>query len=155
MKYLPYVILLIISLFIGYSFNNGGKVITIHDTISITHTDTFINNKPIFIDSLSIDTIIDTLLTTDSIFVPVYIPITQKQYLDSIIHKKDTAIIQTFVSGYKPKLDSSIIIFKSYDEIIIPKKDNRWQIGFIAGYGATNKGFTPIVGVGISYRLFK
>jgi hypothetical protein len=155
MKYLPYIILIIISIFIGYSLHGDKKFTNnIHDTIYINHTDTFISHYPVVVDSFIVDTLIDTLYTIDSIPVPVLVPIVQKQYLDSIISKKDTAIIKSYVSGYKPKLDSTIIIFKSYDEIIIPKKDNRWQIGIIAGYGASNNGFSPIIGVGISYKLF-
>jgi hypothetical protein len=54
MKYLPYIILIIISIFIGYSLHGDKKFTNnIHDTIYINHTDTFISHYPVVVDSFN------------------------------------------------------------------------------------------------------
>lgn len=81
----------------------------------------------------------------------VEIPIVQKRYADSTY--------TAWVSGYKPSLDSIEVYRKTEvqrETITLRKKAPRWGIGFSAGYGfgTTNKGFEPFVGIGLYYRIF-
>lgn len=155
MNKIIYVLLIIFSFYIGYIIKPNTESIIYKDII-INTTDTFINIKPHYINTITIDTIIDTLYTIDSVLVPVYIPITQKHYSDSIYNKSDTAIIDSYVSGYKVNLDSTKVIFKNKIEIPVSvyKNTSNWSIGLSAGYGISKDGFSPIIGISLNYKLF-
>lgn len=132
------------------------KIDTIRDTIPIivkeniikVDKDTF-NVYKIIHDSLYIDSI----QSKDSLGVVVDIPITQRVYSD------DSTYV-AYVSGYKPKLDS-IDVFRK--EIIVERtisvrdKSKRWGIGPFVGVGydiGNNRG-GAVIGVGISYNIFR
>lgn len=132
------------------------KIDTIRDTIPVivkeniirVDKDTF-NVYKIIHDSLYIDSI----QSKDSLGVVVDIPITQRVYSD------DSTYV-AYVSGYKPKLDS-IDVFRK--EIIVERtigvrdKSKRWGIGpFVGvGYDIGNKRVGAVIGVGISYNIFR
>lgn len=80
---------------------------------------------------------------TDS--VEVEIPITSKEYKDSLYH--------LWVSGYNVRLDS-INVYSRLREIKIPvpAKRKRWGLGLQAGYGYPGGSY---VGVGVSCNLFQ
>lgn len=76
----------------------------------------------------------------------VIVPIVQKKYSDSTY--------TAWVSGYEPQLDSiyvyqrtRVIRERTY------KPPNKWHIGVQAGYGYGREGFTPYVGIGITYSI--
>lgn len=143
------------------------------DTTYLYNTDTFIINKPILVDSIIKDKIIDSLYTTDSILVPVYIPITTKLYSDTIhkqysdtikkesysavIKQSDKYVINSIVSGYKPILDS--IDFKTVRDIqiifqpFIQKKNKNFSLGLQIGSTLMYGKIIPYVGVGVQYNL--
>ena len=74
------------------------------------------------------------------------IPITQKVYEDSLY--------RAWVSGYEARLDSIDVYSRTQTITIVEKsKPKRWGLGVQAGVGANHKGFTPYVGVGVSYNL--
>ena len=77
--------------------------------------------------------------------VEVEIPITSKEYEDSLYH--------LWVSGYNVRLDS-INVYSRLREIKmpVPAKRKRWGLGLQAGYGYPG-GF--YVGGGLSYNLFQ
>lgn len=132
------------------------KIDTIRDTIPVivkeniirVDKDTF-NVYKIIHDSLYIDSI----QSKDSLGVVVDIPITHRVYSD------DSTYV-AYVSGYKPKLDS-IDVFRK--EIIIERtigvrdKSKRWGIGpFVGvGYDIGNNRAGAVIGVGISYNIFR
>ena len=85
--------------------------------------------------------------STDSAVVAM--PVQQAVYSDS----NYTA----YVSGYRPKLDSLIMI-KSINTVHFsadnrPSRLSRWSIGLQAGYGITPCGPQPYFGVGIAFRI--
>ena len=137
------------GVFLTYKHNTI-KTEYITDTIRITKT--YNKEKPIPYKVIvkSIDTIIidSTHYTT--------IPIETKSYNDTIINNKDSVIFKASLSGYKTSLDSINISVRSIQSIIVQpiKKQSRYSIGLHIGYGFTNKGFSPIIGIGLSYRLF-
>lgn len=83
----------------------------------------------------------DTLSDT----IKIYIPIEQKEYKGKDYH--------AWVSGYNAALDS-IQIFPETHYITVKEKARRWGLGVSAGYGLSNKGLSPYVGVGVYYRIW-
>ena len=77
----------------------------------------------------------------------VTIPITQKHYRDSSY--------EAWVSGYNQRLDS-IRVFPTTTTVRIKEyaPSNQWHIGLTAGYGFGHGGFSPYIGIGITYSLF-
>lgn len=112
----------------------------IHDTLKIV--------QPVYVKERVVDTlnILVPIHETDTMLVPV--PITQRYY-----HEKD---YDAWVSGYRPSLDS-IYVFKEIAIVEIPvvkTVSKRWGIGVQGGVTYLPKtGFTPYVGVGVSYNL--
>lgn len=77
----------------------------------------------------------------------VTIPITQKRYEDSTY--------TAWVSGYEAQLDSIKVYRQTQTQTItIREKSSRWAIGLTAGYGASMKGLSPYIGVGLTYKLW-
>lgn len=81
--------------------------------------------------------------------IQVVVPITQKEYKDSLY--------QAWVSGYSPKLDS-IHIFQATAtqtiyQPIVTKSNNRWGLGVQVGIGTNFKQISPFIGIGISYNI--
>lgn len=80
-----------------------------------------------------------TIIVRDSL-VYVQIPIEQKVYQGEQY--------KLGVSGYKPNLDY-IEIYQQTQ--VVQPKPKRWSIGVQAGYGMTLQGFSPYLGIGLSY----
>jgi hypothetical protein len=162
-KIIPYVVILVLGILFLLNFNSkkGTTTITKSDTITIHSTDSFTVTKPKIVRITKVSTIRDTLNTVDSIPIQaiVNIPITQKKYKDSIICGKDTAIILSYVSGYKQKLDSlHLDLFRNTQVItnttIIKKNNKRYSVGIQLGTTLSNWAIKPYIGIGISYNLF-
>lgn len=88
-----------------------------------------------------------TIATTDTIrdSVRVEIPITRKTY-----QGEDYRAV---VSGYEVNLDTISVISRTVTNTII-KKPPRFGVGPTVGYGMTNKGLSPYIGIGVYYNLF-
>jgi hypothetical protein len=120
------------------------------DTITITKIDTVTVTKPVLNNRFITQVITDTLYNTDSVLVPVQIPIETKIYQDSTY--------RAVISGYRASLDTiqvyPIHTYTTITNIITKKK--RFNIGLQAGvgYGCFNKKPDIYVGLGVSYRLF-
>lgn len=126
------------------------------DTVVVVHTDTIVNEKPVYVDRIKVRTeyvpVTDTLRIHDTLAVEV--PIEQVEYRDTLY--------QAWVSGYHPALDS-IRIFQQTKIVEVTKtiteKPKRWGIGIQAGYGATVHQGTfyasPYIGVGVSYNIIR
>ncbi len=123
----------------------------VSDTIVIVNT----VSEPVIKDSLITHFITRTLpihdtctiSTTDTIrdSVKVEIPITRKIY-----QGEDYRAV---VSGYEANLDTISVISRTITNTITPKTP-RFGVGVSAGYGMTNKGLSPYIGVGVHYNLF-
>ena len=121
----------------------------------INKVDTFIIDKPRLINKYIIRTERDTLIDTLYNNVVVNIPISNNIYKDTITNNlNDTAIVNSYVSGYKAKLDSLNVIFKHTDKVIIKyNKPKKFGLSLFGGYGVGAGGVSPIVGIGISYSF--
>ena len=133
------------------------------DTVTVVRTDTVRDTVPTVVEKrivrtevvhLYLEAEIDSLCSeVDSEAVSVMgdsvaIPITQKTY--------EAETYKAWVSGWHASLDSIEVYQKTVERTItITKttKPKRWGIGVQVGYGYSIKGFTPYIGVGISYNL--
>lgn len=151
-------------------------ICTFFNLYHINNLDRFINErielldiepKVIVVDSLVFDTvfieryeivrlpIVDTLVRTDTVVavavdsVYVELPIELKQFNDTL---SNTAISFN-LSGYNCKVNSLLVEnLKTF--AIEENKPKRIGLGLQLGIGATIEGFSPYIGVGISYNLF-
>lgn len=126
------------------------------DTVRETVVDTVTYDKPVARDSLvvryvrvRVPVVRDTLHSICTDTIQVDIPITQKQYCDSTY--------TAWVSGYEPSLDS-IRVYARKDVVtinkIIKEPPNRFVVSFNVGYGLTQNGLQPYIGIGVGYKLF-
>lgn len=118
------------------------------DTVTITKIDTVTIIKPVVQYRYITQVITDTLYNTDSIKVPVRIPIESKTYQDSTY--------RAVISGYRASLDSIQVYPIHTITTITNTKQKRFNIGVQTGvgYGCFNKKPDIYVGLGVSYRLF-
>ena len=158
MDKLKTILIIILSIIIVYllyinHYNNNEDLIS--DIRYINKVDTFIVDKPRLIEKYVTNIIKDTL--TDTLYnnVVVNIPISTNKYRDTITNNEnDTAIVNSYVSGYKAKLDSLDVIFKHTDKVIIKyNKPKKFGLSLFGGYGVGAGGVSPIIGVGISYSF--
>ena len=115
--------------------------LVIRDTIKVT--------EPIYVTKKVMDSIpypvTDTLRMRDTLYV----------FLEREQIRWEDSLALVYASGVMPQVDSvihhtqSLIMTK---EIPVIKK-TRWGLGVHAGYGISNQGLTPYVGVGVSYNL--
>ncbi len=124
-----------------------------HDTILLTDT------KPYTV--IKYKTVVDTLKTTDSVKVPVEVPLSLQKYEGDTLSTDGTKVhYRANVTGYKASLDSlwfdiahkDSIFFK---EVIKYKKKRGFKIAPYAGIGFNpiEKNFVPTIGVGITYNF--
>lgn len=123
------------------------KVVTdtllVHDTISV--------REPVYIAKTVIEKVpipvTDTLRLHDTLVV--YLDREQLEWRDSLC--------TVWASGIRPSVDSvrHYITEKVITTTVtVPQvKKTRWGIGIQGGYGVSDKGLTPYIGVGVSYNL--
>jgi hypothetical protein len=144
-------LLLALSLVFQYLYhsNRKGKENSLKtDTITITKIDTVTIIKPVVQYRYITQVITDTLYNTDSIKVPVQIPIETKIYQDSTY--------RAVISGYRASLDTIQVYPIHTITTITNIKQKRFNIGLQAGvgYGCFNKKLDMYIGLGVSYRLY-
>lgn len=83
----------------------------------------------------------DTVKVPDTVYVPV--PISRKVY--------ETDDYRAVVSGFRPTLEQLDIYRKKE---IVYRKESRFGLGAIAGYGVGRNGLSPYVGLGGFYRIY-
>ena len=118
------------------------------DTITITKIDTVTVVKPAVQYRYITQVITYTLYNTDSVLVPVQIPIETKIYQDSTY--------RAVISGYRASLDTIQVYPIHTYTTITNTKQKRFNIGIQAGvgYGCFTKKPDMYVGLGVSYRLY-
>lgn len=144
-------LLLALSLVFQYLYHSNRKSKENNlktDTITITKIDTVTIIKPVVQYRYITQVIIDTLYNTDSIKVPVQIPIESKTYQDSTY--------RAVVSGYRANLDTIQVYPIHTYTTITNTKQKRFNIGIQAGvgYGYFNRKPDVYLGFGVSCRLY-
>ena len=145
MKWLVCILIAIAAFCIGFGAGQGERQEYGRDTIFSTEVHTIIKH-----DTCSFYYPMPVLCyKTDSIRIGDTILYREhKEYKDS----NYTA----YISGIDARMDSIFVYPKNiYTERIetrtIRIKPKRWNVGLQAGYGMTPKGFTPYIGLGVSY----
>ena len=119
------------------------------DTLVIR--DTMMYYKPIYVDRVQLDSVLvpvlDTMMIHDTTFV--YLEREKVTWRDSLC--------EVYASGIMTSVDS-VRHFQEYKYITIEtqvpvKVKSHWGLGVNAGYGVGKGGFTPYIGVGISYNI--
>lgn len=144
-------LLLVLSITFQYLYHSNRNSVENSlktDTVTITKIDTVTIIKPVIQYRYITQVITDTLYNTDSIKVPVLIPIVSKTYQDSTY--------RAVVSGYRVSLDTIQVYPIHTYTTITNTKQKRFNIGVQAGvgYGCFNKKPDMYIGLGVSYRLF-
>lgn len=161
MKTLAYILLLFVGFAAGWfvsGFTGGGHGnAAIADTVTVVDTVPYLVPVPrdsmvlryetvrLQIADTSRITVTDTVRVADS--VSVVVPITQKIYTDSLY--------RAYVSGYRPSLDSIFIYgtTRQVTMVTVKEKKHSWGLGIQAGYGYGHGGFSPYIGIGVSYNF--
>lgn len=136
-------LLLALSLVFQYLYHSNRK-----GKENSLKTDTITIIKPVVQYRYITQVITDTLYNTDSIKVPVQIPIESKTYQDSTY--------RAVISGYRASLDTIQVYPIHTITTITNIKQKRFNIGLQAGvgYGCFNKKPDMYIGLGVSYRLY-
>lgn len=142
-------IIIVVTCIRCYSNNRKEEVIRITDTITIIKRDTITIIKPQHTYKYRDRIVRDTLYNTDSIPVPVDVPIETKVYEDSSY--------RAVISGYKAELDSIYIFNKNEIQYInkISYKTKKLNISPAVGvgYGILNRKIDVYVGFSLNYNL--
>lgn len=151
MKYLPYVLIVILAFTSGWCIRTSVKQVPKFDTIQ---------SDPIIVTKVKVDTIYllsplpylawvdhyDTIYVSNSCWhIREY-----KEYQDSCYYAK--------VSGVAPRLDEIRVYPKTVYETKyiyrnVVSKPKRWGIGVSTGYGFGKDGFSPVMAVTINYNI--
>lgn len=110
----------------------------------IEHANKTTQRDSALIAGVDLDTDLDTCLDS----VAVLVPMERKTYTDSTNYR-------AVVSGAWAALDT-IEVYPRREIVTIkqPPDTRRWGVSLMAGYGWAGK-WTPFVGVGVSYNLFR
>lgn len=144
------IILLILVICFRYCSNEKKEEpIPQTDTITIIKRDTITIIKPQPVIQYRDRIVRDTLYNTDSVLIPVDVPIETKIYTDSSY--------RAVISGYRPQLDTISIFNKNQIQYInkITYKTKKWNVSPSAGigYGMFGKRIDMYVGFSIGYNF--
>ncbi|MBY2899355.1 hypothetical protein AE938_10840 [Bacteroides fragilis] len=153
MKYLPYIVIAVLILFIVFRpakvEHVPGEVL--RDTIVINRIDTIRDTVPVPVYESVVDSfpfVVPVPVPGDTVRDTVYLPITQKIYKDSLY--------TAYVSGYRAKLDSIEVYSKTRTMFVRERaKRKRFGLGVQVGYGFSGNKASPYIGVGVSYNLWE
>ena len=127
--------------------NASVRIVVVRDTV----TDTIRSIRPVPVKTVIArhDTLRLPVIETRTDSVLVSLPVERKTYTDDSTY---TAV----VSGINPSLDSIEVYRRSVYEtrtITHYTKPSRISFGLQGGYGYGRNGFTPYIGIGISYNI--
>ena len=151
MKYLPYIVIAVLILFIVFRPARVERVPgeVVRDTIITNRIDTIRDTVPVPVYESVVDSFPFVVpVPSDTVRDTVYLPITQKIYKDSLY--------TAYVSGYRAKLDSIEVYSKTRTVFVRERaKRKRFGLGVQAGYGFSGNKVSPSVGVGVSYSFWE
>ena len=153
MKYLPYIVITVLILFIVFRPARVERVPgeVVRDTIITVRIDTVRDTVPVPVYESVVDSfpfVVPVPVPGDTVRDTLHLPITQKIYKDSLY--------SAYVSGYRAKLDSIEVYSKTRTVFVRERvKRKRFGLGVQAGYGFSGNKLTPYVGVGVSYSFWE
>ena len=154
MKYLPYIIIVVLILFIVFRparvEHAPGEAI--RDTVTVIDTVRDTVPKPYRVEVVRMDTFYLPIFVGDSLevdSVPVVLPIEKKEY--------KTDEYRAVISGFRPNLDFIETYTKSQIVTVTPiNRRRKWfGLGVQAGYGFSGNKASPYIGVGVSCNLWE
>lgn len=142
------VIVAVVTTIINRQMPSPAEVV--HDTITIITHDTITIRNPLPVRSEVVRYV--KVPVTDTIIVhstdTVTLPITQKVYSNSSY--------TAYVSGFSPSLDSIIFYQQNtMTSIMSVPKPKKWSVGLSLGYGFSNHGKSPFIGISLQRKLFE
>lgn len=144
------VILLCIGMFFAGRKSASPVVKEILTTDTIMVVDTIRDTIPQFrrVTINRVDTVFLNI-PGDTVKVQAEVPIERKEY--------STESYRAIIEGYRAKL-LSMEVYQKTNTIIKPEvhtitKKTRWGIGISGGYGFSENGLSPFIGLGISYNI--
>lgn len=151
MKYLPYIVIAVLILFIVFRparvEHVSGEVV--RDTIITNRIDTVRDTIPVSVYESVVDSfpfVVPAPVPGDTVRDTVYLPITQKIYKDSLY--------TAYVSGYRAKLDSIEVYSKTRTVFVRERaKQKRFGLGIQIGYGFSGNKLSPYIGIGMNCNL--
>ncbi len=133
---------------------------TLRDSVVLRFKTIPVVNEAMRPDTAMTDTASD-VVGTEASRDSVNIPIVQHVYADTL---HNGISYQAWVSGYDASLDSICINSRTQTltremRIRSPtdeahSKTRRFGLGIVGGWGITQHGFSPFLGVGVTYRLY-
>lgn len=123
------------------------------DTLEVVRVDTIVVEKPVLVRRVRKDTVLIALRDTVRVRDTTYVAVEREELL------YEDREYRAQVSGYNAGLDWIEIyprtVTRTVYETIEGRDRRRWGIGVQVGYGLTEGGFVPYVGVGLSYNLIR
>lgn len=139
-----------LSFYAGRKSANQGQNETIVERVdTLVVRDTIVAYKPKYISKRVVD----------SIYVPVREVVVERDTIKVLLEREqvvwEDSLARVYASGILPKVDS---IHHYRDKMVITKEtiiktNPKWGVGIQGGIGVGKGGFTPYVGVGVSYNL--
>ena len=124
------------------------KEVGVPDTLIVWDTITI--EKPISVTSKVRDSVRFAVpkVQTDTVHDTVYVYLPQQDIVWT------DSLCSVYAHGINPVIDSVIHFLPT--KTIIPKPNpKRWGIGIQAGYGASEDGLSPYIGIGVTYSLIR
>lgn len=149
MKWFPYIVIaVLLCLVLRRCGNETVRTERYIDTVIVRDTvrDTLLVPQKVYISR--VDTVF-LQVVSDTVYRDVIIPIERKEY------KTDDYF--AVIEGYRPNLLEMEVFpetkYITRTDIKTIKKKPRFGVGIQAGYGYSNQGLSPYIGVGIQYNL--
>lgn len=156
-KYWKYLLLLVVGIFVGLMINvpSCNKIepkvieVPVHDTVTVDSIR--IEEKTKWKYNTKFDTVTYYCSDTDTVFVPITIPIGHYTYKDTISTDSTSAELTINYEGYKSKIDSISLIYNYINKtVIIPEEKKRFTPFIEAEVGPViNANFNGINGAAI------
>ena len=124
------------------------KEVGVPDTLIVW--DTIFIDKPIWVTSKVRDSVRFAVpkVLTDTVHDTVYVYLPQQEIVWT------DSFCSVYAHGINPVIDSVTHFLPT--KTIIPKTSpKRWGIGIQAGYGASEDGLSPYIGIGVTYSLIR
>jgi hypothetical protein len=118
----------------------------VYDTIiktKIVH-DTMWLERVVYRDMPVVVKEVDTVRVTDT--VKVAIPMYNYRFKDDLY--------DISAEGYEVRLNSVTVYPRTEYKIERVETKNKWGLGIHMGYGVSEHGFSPYIGLGVSYNIF-
>lgn len=118
---------------------------------TVYHWDTVTVYEPVTVTKTVVSKEYVMMVDTVSVRDTVYVILDREQVT------WEDSLSRVYASGIRPQVDSVLHFVKetvvTREVPVVEVKKTRWGIGIQGGYGVSDKGLTPYIGVGVSYNI--